>query len=205
MFNIFAFFVFLYSVVLHEVSHGLMAESLGDNTARQMGRITLNPFKHLDLFGSVVLPLILYFSRAGFIFGYAKPVPYNPANLNDRRYGPAKVGFAGPMANLLLAVLAGLTLRFLPDALASQFILQLLQLVVQINLVLALFNLFPIPPLDGHWLLMAVLPAGWTGLKVFLYRYSLLFLFTFMFFIFPILFPVVGFLFYLLTGYSLPQ
>src|SRR3989344_1343402 len=96
MLDIFKIVVFILSVVIHEVSHGVMANSLGDSTAKDLGRITLNPFKHIDIFGSVILPLMLLLTNVGFIFGYAKPVPYNPANLRDKKYGPAKVAFAGP-------------------------------------------------------------------------------------------------------------
>src|SRR3989344_3815513 len=105
--------VILYSVILHEIAHGLMALSMGDSTAKYAGRLTLNPVKHLDLFGSVLLPLMTFLA-GGFIFGYAKPVPYNPLNLNDQKYGPAKVAAAGPLSNFMLAVLIGLFLRFAP-------------------------------------------------------------------------------------------
>src|SRR3989344_9534003 len=101
---IFYIVVILYSVTIHEVSHGLMANSLGDSTAKDLGRLSLNPIKHMDLFGSVLLPFFL-FVTTGFAFGYAKPVPYNPENLNDRRYGPAKVAIAGPVSNFILALL----------------------------------------------------------------------------------------------------
>ena len=107
---------FLYSVIIHEISHGLMAQSMGDTTARDAGRLTLNPIKHLDLFGSILLPLMLIVIRSPFLFGYAKPVPYNPLNLSDQKYGPAKVAIAGPLSNFILAILFGLVLRFLPDS-----------------------------------------------------------------------------------------
>src|SRR3989344_8429104 len=105
--------VILFSIVLHEVAHGVAAHSLGDPTAKNLGRLTLNPIKHLDLFGSIILPVMTYWA-GGFIFGYAKPVPYNPLNLNDQKYGPAKVAAAGPLSNFMLAVLIGLFLRFAP-------------------------------------------------------------------------------------------
>ena len=107
---------FLYSVIIHEISHGLMAQSMGDTTARDAGRLSLNPIKHLDLFGSILLPLMLLAIRSPFLFGYAKPVPYNPLNLSDQRYGQAKVAMAGPLSNFILAILFGLVLRFLPDS-----------------------------------------------------------------------------------------
>src|SRR3989344_1629767 len=155
---IFQVVVLLYSVVIHEVAQGVTANSLGDPTAKNLGRLTLNPLKHLDVFGSVVLPLFLFFISSPFIFGYAKPVPYNPLNLTDRKYGPAKVAIAGPASNISLAVLFGLTLRFLPDIFSSSLVPELLSIVVMLNLFLAIFNLFPIPPLDGHWLLLTFLP-----------------------------------------------
>src|SRR3989344_5222539 len=126
--TIFWIIALLYSVVIHEVSHGAVAYSLGDPTAKNLGRLTLNPIKHLDMFGSVFLPLIS-FMLGGFIFGYAKPVPYNPENLRDRKYGPAKVALAGPASNIALAVLFGLTLRFLPDVFSSSLVPELLSVV----------------------------------------------------------------------------
>jgi Zn-dependent protease len=197
---VFQVIVLIYSVVIHELSHGLMANSLGDLTAKHLGRLTLNPLKHLDMFGSFILPVFLLLVRSPFIFGYAKPVPYNPANLSDKKYGPAKVAFAGPAANLAMAVLFGLALRFMPDVFSSSLMPQLLAFIVMINLILALFNLMPIPPLDGHWLLMTFLPSRFAGVRIFLYRYSLLLLFFVLFFVFPILFPIVGYLFKFITG-----
>jgi len=197
---IFQVLVLLYSVVIHEVAHGVTANSLGDPTAKNLGRLTLNPLRHLDIFGSVVLPLFLFLVNAPFVFGYAKPVPYNPHNLTDRKYGPAKVAIAGPATNIILALLFGLILRFLPDVFSSSLIPELLSFIVRLNLVLAVFNLFPIPPLDGHWLLMTFLPDSMNVVKDFLYRYSLPLFLVFLFFIFPIVFPVVFFLFKVITG-----
>src|SRR3989338_7191179 len=123
--GVFQVLVLIFSVVIHEVSHGVMANSLGDPTAKNLGRLTLNPLKHLDFFGSILLPLFTFFA-GGFVFGYAKPVPYNPNNLRDRKYGPAKVAIAGPLSNIILAILFGLTLRFLPDIFSSSLIPDLL-------------------------------------------------------------------------------
>ena len=199
--DIFRIVVLLYSVVLHELAHGLAARSLGDMTAEREGRLTLNPIPHLDLFGSVLLPL-LTLGIGGFLFGYAKPVPYNPDALIDRKYGPAKVALAGPGVNIVLAVLFGLCIRFFGVAM-SPVLLQMFALVVWINLILAVFNLMPVPPLDGHWLLMTFLPASSYGLKVALYRYQWLLLALCIFFIFPALVPVLGWAFTLLTGRAL--
>ena len=196
---IFYIVVILYSVTIHEVSHGLMANSLGDPTAKNLGRLSLNPIKHLDLFGSVILPFLMFFTT-GFAFGYAKPVPYNPNNLNDRKYGPVQVALAGPAVNIILALLFGLTLRFMPDIFSSSLVPQLFSRIVMLNLVLAVFNMFPIPPLDGHWLLMAFLPPSMDSLKVFIYKNSFilfpLFLIVFMVFGSPLVFR----LFKLITG-----
>lgn len=197
---LFQLVVLIYSVVIHELSHGLMANNLGDPTAKNLGRLTLNPLKHLDMFGSVLMPLFLFFVRAPFIFGYAKPVPYNPANLTDHKYGPAKVALAGPVSNLALALLFGLSLRFMPDVFSTSLIPQLFSFIVLLNLVLAIFNLFPIPPLDGHWLLMTFLPARFNWLKVALYRYNLVLLLFSLVFIFPVILPLVYSLFKLIVG-----
>ncbi|KKS19525.1 MAG: hypothetical protein UU78_C0081G0005 [Candidatus Roizmanbacteria bacterium GW2011_GWC2_41_7] len=197
---LFQIVVLIYSVVIHELSHGLMANSLGDSTAKHLGRLTLNPFKHLDMFGSVLLPLFLFFVRSPFIFGYAKPVPYNPANLTDSKYGPAKVALAGPASNLALALLFGLSYRFMPDVFSTSLVPQLFSFIVLLNLILAVFNLFPIPPLDGHWLLMSFLPARFNRLKVALYRYNLVLLLIFLLFIFPIVLPLIYSLFRFIVG-----
>lgn len=197
---IFQLIVLIYSVVIHEVAHGVMAYSLGDSTAKHLGRLTLNPLKHLDMFGSFLLPLLLVIIRSPFLFGYAKPVPYNPRNLTDRQYGAAKVGAAGPLANIILAVLFGLILRFLPLSFSDTILPQLLSFVVVVNLMLAIFNLFPIPPLDGHWLLLALLPSRYSNLVAFLYRNSILLMVVFIIFIFPRIYPLVIILFRLLTG-----
>lgn len=186
--GVFIVAVFIYSVVIHEISHGAMAHSLGDDTAKNLGRLTLNPFKHLDIFGSVLLPLFLVIIRSPFVFGYAKPVPYNPANLRDQKYGPAKVAFAGPAANLILAVLFGLVLRFLPASFGVSTLPNLLGFVVQINLLLAIFNLMPIPPLDGHWLLFTFLPNKLVAQRLFLLRHSLIIFLVFLFFVFPLIY-----------------
>lgn len=199
--GIFVVIVILFSVILHEISHGLAALSLGDTTAKDKGRLTLNPIPHLDLFGSILLPILLYLSSSGaFVFGYAKPVPYEPNNLRDQRFGPAKVAVAGPLANLALAVLFGLVLRFLPISLQSETLITLLSFIVQINLTLAIFNLVPIPPLDGHWILFSFLPARFDGIKYFLMRYGLFIFIIFVVFFFQLLTPLISFLFRVIIG-----
>ena len=145
------------SVVIHEVSHGFMAERFGDKTARMAGRLTLNPLKHLDLFGSVLVPIFLYFS-AGFAFGWAKPVPYNPNNLTDRKRGTIAVAAAGILANIFVALIFGIFIRIAMQNGIRADALFVPILIVQINLALAIFNLVPIPPLDGSKILPLILP-----------------------------------------------
>ena len=199
---IFYIIVILYSVTIHEVSHGLMANSLGDSTAKNLGRLSLNPLKHLDPFGSVLLPFFLFITT-GFAFGYAKPVPYNPNNLNDKKYGPVKVAIAGPLSNLVLALLFGFSLRFMPDVFSTSLVPELFSRIVLMNLVLAVFNMFPVPPLDGHWLLMTFLPARFNALKVYMYKNSFfifpIFLIIFMFYVSPLIY----WLFRLITGIAM--
>jgi len=113
MFIIFQLLVFLFSIIIHEISHGAMAYRLGDPTAKNMGRLTFNPIKHLDLYGSIILPLMIFFLSGGrFIFGSAKPVPYNPYNLRDKRFGNLKVAIAGPGSNFLIALVFSIPFLF---------------------------------------------------------------------------------------------
>ncbi|MEK7088096.1 MAG: site-2 protease family protein, partial [Patescibacteria group bacterium] len=158
------------SVVVHEVSHGFAASYLGDPTARLQGRLTLNPLPHIDPVGSVLVPLILFFTNAGIMLGWAKPVPVNPYNLRGK-YGEAIVAAAGPLSNIAIAVLFGLLIRIVGDALPASF-LQMAVAAVVINIVLALFNLVPIPPLDGSKVLFAFLPHHLQEVRESLERYG---------------------------------
>lgn len=156
--SLFVIIVVMFSAVIHEVMHGVAADKLGDPTARYAGRLTLNPIKHLDPFGSVVLPLILVISNSPIFFGWAKPVPYNPYNLvKSPRYGEAIVAFAGPASNFAIALLAALLIRanVLPLEMSG-----VVFIIVLTNIMLGIFNLIPIPPLDGSKVLTAILPGG---------------------------------------------
>src|SRR3989338_2937437 len=153
---IFSIAILIMSVVIHEVSHGVVANWLGDPTAKYAGRLTLNPIPHLDLFGSVLLPAFFILVGSPIFFAYAKPVPYNPYNLSNQRWGPAMVGVAGPISNILVAIIFAIVLNF--GVFSGEF-LGIFIWIIQINIWLALFNLIPIPPLDGSKLLFSVLPA----------------------------------------------
>ena len=154
---VFVLLILFMSAVVHEVAHGYMANRLGDPTARLQGRLTLNPLVHIDPVGTIMLPLLLVLTGSPFFFAYAKPVPYNPYNLHSR-YGEAWVAFAGPGVNLLLAIVFGLLVR-LSGAALSPNLQDALVTVVYINVFLALFNLIPLPPLDGSKVLGGLLEA----------------------------------------------
>ena len=147
------------AIVFHEVAHGFVAWRLGDDTAHRLGRITLNPLRHIDLFGTIVLPLLLALS-VGFPFGYAKPVPVNPGRLLRPRRDMVLVAAAGPATNLVLAIAASVALHgvnLLPPA-AAQWLMQNLLNAILVNLVLAIFNMLPLPPLDGGRVAVGLLP-----------------------------------------------
>jgi Zn-dependent protease len=146
------------SIILHEMAHGYAANALGDPTARLQGRLSPNPLVHIDPLGSVILPAILFLTQAGFLFGWAKPVPYNPYNLKNQRWGEALVAAAGPATNLLLAVIFAIFIRLSDVFALPGAYLQIFWYIVYINILLALFNMIPIPPLDGSKILTSVLP-----------------------------------------------
>lgn len=196
---IFQILILIFSVVIHEVSHGATAYAMGDPTAKEAGRLTLNPLKHLDPFGSILLPTMTYL-LGGFIFGWAVPVPYNPYYLKNQKWGPGLVGAAGPLANILMAVFFGILIRFAGTLAFPPQFLQIAIFIVFLNLVLAIFNLIPIPPLDGSKVLFAFLPARAHELEAFFERYGIILLLIFIFFLSGIILPIAAFLFKLITG-----
>ena len=195
---IFILIVWLLALVIHEVSHGWVAESLGDSTAKDLGRLSLNPLNHLDPIGSVLVPLFLFLSGSPILIGWAKPVPVNPYNLRDKKYGMLKVALAGPLANFLVAVFFALVIRFLPPSALS--LIALLQIIMTYNLLLGFFNLLPIPPLDGSQILFSLLPGKFSEIKDSLFKYGPLLLIFFVFFGFRYLIIFVSFVSYLLLG-----
>lgn len=200
-------FILLFSVIFHEVAHGLVAEKLGDPTARYAGRLTLNPIPHIDLFGSILLPLFLLIAHSPVLFGAAKPVPVDFRNLRNLRWGMFLVALAGPATNIILALLAALVVRFVPNI--SSAAQALLLQVVLLNLVLAIFNLIPIPPLDGSKVLASLfdfLDQGWMYSLLQFERYGFIILILFLFsgLLQYVLLPPVVFLFRLFVGANLP-
>jgi Zn-dependent protease len=174
---------FLIGLTIHEFSHALVAYKLGDSTAKYAGRITLNPLAHLDLFGTILLFVVG--------FGWGKPVPFNPYNLRDQKYGPLLIAIAGPLSNLIIAIVFGLALRFFVAYEMAYGLILLFSVIVFLNIILAVFNLLPIPPLDGSKILFALLPDSMNDLKMTLERYGLFILIFFLFFLLPTIYPII--------------
>ncbi len=204
---VFQIAVLIISVVVHEVSHGYAAYKLGDPTAKYQGRLSINPLKHLDPFGSVILPLLLAISNSGFIIGWAKPVPVNPYNLRNQRWGEAIVAAAGPLSNILIALVFGLFIRFamstslvLSMGSVAPAVLEITSLIVFMNILLAVFNLVPIPPLDGSKILFALLPESIRAYRDFFERAGFFLVLIFIVLFWAAIAPIVSLLFSLITG-----
>jgi len=217
---IFLIAILILSVVVHEVSHGYVAYLLGDPTAKRAGRLSMNPLKHLDLTGSFIVPLMLVLLKSSFVFGWAKPVPYNPYNLKNQKWGPGLVAISGPLSNFLIAGVFGLVALFLPidqtvkteiglaavngaaifGAGYAPALFYFSSMVVWINVFLGIFNLIPIPPLDGSKVFFSFLPYKWTNAQIFLEKYGFFILLFFLFSFSSVLLPVVFFLFRLFLG-----
>jgi Zn-dependent protease len=195
--GVFIIVTLIFSAIVHEYMHGWMANELGDPTAKLAGRLTLNPLAHLDLFGSIVLPLLLYFS-GGFIFGYAKPVPYNPYNLKNPKYDPVKVALAGPLSNLAMAIFFGLFMRFVP--LGNPSLYQFLGVIVEVNLILFVFNMIPIPQLDGSRVIFPFLPRPVQEFYARAEAFGTFIALLFILFAFPLVSAIVSFILKLLVG-----
>lgn len=201
--SVFYILVLIMSVVIHEVAHGYAALRYGDHTAEYQGRLTLNPLKHLDLYGSIILPVLLLVTHAPFLIGWAKPVPYNPENFRpeQRRVASIWVASAGILANISLAILFSIVIRLaaiVPAIPAS--IIPLCATIVLLNIVLAMFNLIPIPPLDGSKILFGIIGYKAIRIERFLEKYSIVVLLFFVFFLWKFITPVVYFIFASMTG-----
>ena len=201
--SIISIIILIFSVIIHEVSHGYMANYLGDPTARLQGRLTLNPLKHIDLMGSIIVPIIT--TLAGFTFGWAKPVPFNPYNLKNRKSGEFLIALAGPTSNITIAVIFSLIIRFIISSYGvnSDFVdsfIQVASYIVIINIVLAVFNLVPLPPLDGSKLLFSILPEKYVRVRHVLEAYAPIWILLVVLFLWQLISPVIPWIFHLLTG-----
>jgi Zn-dependent protease len=201
---VFYIVILIMSVVIHEVSHGFAAYYFGDMTAKDQGRLTLNPLKHLDPFGSVILPALLVLSQTGFVFGWAKPVPYNPNNLSNKRWGTVVVASAGIISNFALALFFSIIIRVAPLLhITSEAFYSITAIIVLVNLVLAIFNLVPLPPLDGSKILFNLLPARFAHIERWLERYAIFVFLLLVLFLWNFISPVISILFRLLTGFAI--
>jgi Zn-dependent protease len=197
---IFIIAILIMSIVVHEVSHGFMALALGDPTAKYAGRLTMNPIKHLDILGSIIVPILGYIS-GGIIIGWAKPVPFNPYNLSNKKWGEALVAIAGPVSNILLALVFSIIIRVaLANGYDNQGALFLASYLVYINIVLALFNLVPVPPLDGSKILFALIPYKYQSFRNSLEKYGMVLVFIFIFFLWGFIAPLASTIFTLFVG-----
>ncbi len=197
--TIFVIVILIFSVVIHEVAHGAAAYHLGDPTAKYAGRLSLNPIKHLDPVGSILVPLLLILLPTRIVFGWAKPVPINPYNFKDQKYGEAKVAFAGAGINLLIALIFGLSLRFFSGFFINYpSLIFIFSIITFINLILAIFNLLPIPPLDGSHLLFAFVS---NKTKMFLQQNGMIIFLFFLFFLLGELFVLIRIIFEAIVGF----
>jgi Zn-dependent protease len=179
--------ILVLSAVFHEVAHGWVADRLGDPTARLLGRLTLNPIPHIDPIMSVFLPLLLIISGSPIVFGAAKPVPVDPFNLKNGRQDMALVSLAGPITNFLIAAIAAVVLKFLIFPMGNPMLAEIVFRVVQLNLLLGIFNLIPIPPLDGSKVFSLVLPEDTARSYLSIGSFGMFIIFALL------LFPIGGF------------
>lgn len=203
--TLFFLVILIFSIIIHEIAHGYMAEWFGDPTARLAGRLTLNPVPHIDPMGSILVPAIMIFTSSAighpFAFGWAKPVPYNPYNLRNFKWGTIWVGLAGVLANMALAIIFGLMLRYsLELGITDIAFAKMLATIVFLNIILAVFNMLPFPPLDGAKVLFAFLPLRFQYIHDFLEQNSLIFIVLVIFSAQYIIQPVAGLVFKLITG-----
>lgn len=198
---LFYFLIIIPSSIVHEYAHGFIADKLGDPTARHAGRLTLNPLAHIDLYGTILLPLFLLFVSGGnFMFAYAKPVPFNPYNLKNPKRDSGLVALSGPLSNFVLAAAFALLIKILPFGFLPTAFFQLLSIIVFANVLLMVFNLVPIPPLDGSKVLFALLPARFHHFEEQLERSGFIILIIFLFFGFQFITPLVYWIYSFLLG-----
>jgi len=193
--------ILIMSVVIHELAHGWAAYYYGDNTAKFAGRLSINPIKHLDLFGSIIVPITLVIINAGFLVGWAKPVPVNERNFTKRKEGLFVVSLAGILANLLIALVFTVILRIgISMEINNAGFLMITSTIVFMNLILAFFNLMPIPPLDGSKILLSLIPGNTSRIEYLFDKYGLLVAIFFIIFVWDKIVPVVFWLYKVFTG-----
>jgi Zn-dependent protease len=201
-FFIFSIIVLIISAVAHEIAHGYAADLLGDPTPRLQGRLTLNPLKHLDPIGSFLLPVLTY-NIGGFIFGWAKPVEFNPYNLKHPKRDEMIIAVAGPFTNFIIALAFGLLTRFSTVFGLSESMIAFASIVTVVNLSLMIFNLMPIPPLDGSKILLNLIPERFYRFREWFISNTLIIFILFIFFASRIIGPIIQSAFTLITGYNL--
>jgi len=190
--TLFLIIILIVSIVFHELAHGAVADWLGDPTARLAGRLTLNPLSHLEWMGSFILPFLCIITGSGFIIGWAKPVPFNPHLLRNRRWGPALVAVAGPLVNIFFAVLGAVAFRLLGNP--------LLVLITTVNISLFVFNLIPLPPLDGHHILGALFPKYQLWSNRLMHGYGFVIMILVILFAGSFISPIISFISNILLG-----
>lgn len=184
--SIFGVIILILSITVHECSHAAVAFWLGDPTGKYAGRMTLNPIPHIDPIGTILAPLL-------FGFGWAKPVPFNPYNLKDQKNGPMLIALAGPISNFIVAIVFALAIKILIfSGFVNPVFFNFLGNIIYFNILLAVFNLVPIPPLDGSKILYAILPDSSYRIKEYLEQYSLVFLLVFLIFFVSYIMPIVN-------------
>ena len=198
--QVFLIIILIISIVIHEIAHGAVANHLGDPTAKYAGRLSLNPIPHLDPIGSVLIPFILIITGSPFLIGWAKPVPINPHNLRNPKKDMAKIAIAGPAVNFIVAIFFSILIQTTP---LSGEILTIFSIIIFLNILLGVFNLMPIPPLDGSKILFSFLPFSLEYIQDWMERYSLFLFFGFLFLLFQgiiPLFEIIIIIFYNIAG-----
>ena len=186
--QVFLIIILIISIVIHEIAHGAVANHLGDPTAKYAGRLTLNPISHLDPIGSVLIPFILIITGSPFLIGWAKPVPVNPYNLRNPKKDMAKIAIAGPAVNFIVAIFFGILIQIIP--LPNQ-VLIIFSIIIFLNILLGVFNLMPIPPLDGSKIFFSFLPFSLQYIQDWMEQFSMFLFFGFLFLIISGIFPLL--------------
>lgn len=202
--SLFFILILIASVVIHEVAHGYVAYRYGDITAQMAGRLTMNPLKHLDMLGSVIVPITLIILHAPFLIGWAKPVPINDRNFTKRREGLFAVSIAGICANFSIAIVFSILLRAsMYFGFSNESFVYITSIIIFINIILGFFNLIPIPPLDGSKIALSLIPGDTRKIEYFFDRYGIALLIFFVIFVWDAFIPVALWLYTFLTGTSI--